>query len=214
MSRSTWLIAISGILGISVILGVLTQCGSMQSGDPAAVTPLPTKAVIRENTVGIVQVTPTQVITTARLSPTLQPITFTATIRPTSTQVSALPSGIPILPPGGPGAATNLQSVPICNLDFSSQGMATLTWTRSKNRGIEQRVALTTYVRGFETGAYVVVGPLPPDQQEVVWEQTNPGITHFWLVLTLHTEGWIPSEVSSFEGAVCLSDSGETTSVP
>ena len=207
MSRSRWLIAVLGMSGVLIILGVLSQCRVSRSGNIARVTISPTHStVIRENTVEMVNVTQTPSMISAELSPTVPTVTTSTIFVATPTQLPALQTGIPMLPAGGPGAAANLQSEATCNPDDAVKGTARLSWTPSVDRGTEQRVALTTYVRGMETGAFVVTEPLSPDEQGYIWERTSPRITHYWWVLTLHAEGWVPSEVASFEGAICVSD--------
>jgi hypothetical protein len=87
-----------------------------------------------------------------------------------------------------------------------SKGIAKLSWTVAESPGSEQRVAQTTYMLGFERDVFVTTEPVPPDQSTFIWEQPSPGIIHYWWVLTRHADGWVPSEVESFEGATCAVD--------
>ena len=175
-----------------------------------------TPALGRATIVGTPRATPTaqtrEAVATSTPSATPSPVVSGTPRSATPLPVSTLLPGTPTLPVGGPGAATNLQSEATCSLEDPAKGVSRLSWAPAAKRGAEQRVALTTYVRGFDTGIFVTTEPLPPDRQSFVWERTGPGIIHYWWVLTLHTEGWVPSEVASFEGADCVADYAQTPS--
>jgi len=184
--------------------------GSALSTATAAATPAPGQATIAATPQPTLVAHTSEIMATST-TPASTPAALSGTPRSaTPIPVSTLMPGTPTLPVGGPGAATNLQSEATCSLEDPAKGIARLIWTPAERRGAEQRVALTTYVRGFDTGAFVTTGSLPPDQQSFVWERTGPGIIHYWWVLTLQTGGWAPSEVASFEGADCIADYAQT----
>lgn len=108
---------------------------------------------------------------------------------------------------GGVGAATQLSSNPRCAEAGSTTGVADLTWRPAAQPGSEQRVALTIFADGFDTGNFQVSPSLPPGAAGYTWSNTNPGGIHRWRVLTLHGDTWTPSEVASFMGATCVGDS-------
>jgi hypothetical protein len=115
----------------------------------------------------------------------------------------------PMSPPGGPGAATGLQSDTGCKTEDPGEAFADLSWTVAEERGKEQRVAVTIFRDGFDTGNYEVSEPLDSGQNSLRWERFHGQAIHFWRVLTLHDSGWTPSETASFEGPTCIRDSDE-----
>jgi hypothetical protein len=199
------------MLGAVIILSILTECSVPRSGDILARTATSIQNDgLHENTTEISKVTRTPQLIGTELSATLQPVatatTATVTTGPMPTHLPTLPPEIPILPPDGSRAAANLQSTAECDRDEPWKGVAQLNWTVSANRGSEQRVIVTVYRDGFETGRFDTSGSLSSDQSSLAWEQLSPGIIHFWIVLTRHEDGWVPSEQSSFEAPVCAVD--------
>ena len=211
MLRSHWLIAILGMLGLLMIVGVLTQCNIRQSGITARVTASPTQnGVIHENTADVIRVTQTQPILSPTLFPTLPLVAITPTFGPTPTPFPTVPAGIPIVRMGGSGAATNLQAQPGCR---GAEPIADLSWSLAAEPGNAQRVDVATFIGGFEAGVFEMTAALHPEETSVVWDGVNPGVLHFWRVLTLHEDGWVTSEVATFSGLVCTPDM-VTTPVP
>ncbi len=117
-----------------------------------------------------------------------------------------LPQGIPILDPGGPGAATALHATSECSEAELRKGIAKLSWAVAPSSGSEQRVVMTIFRDGFIRGAFQTSGPLASQQAFLVWEGLEPGIIHFWRVLTLQAGGWVPSEITSFEAPTCVAN--------
>lgn len=119
---------------------------------------------------------------------------------------STLPPGTPILPPGGQGAATDLHAELTCSEADPRMGVASLSWRPATQLGVEQRVVLTIYRDGFERGDFGASETLKPDQTTVLWQPLSGQAIHYWRVLTLHSEGWVPSETMSFTGPTCVAD--------
>ncbi len=128
-----------------------------------------------------------------------------ATLRPSTPP----PLGEPILPPGGPSAATELVAESVCSQVQLRTPFANLSWQPATNGGAEQRVVVSVARDGLERGIYTVGAALSTDAQSLIWNGTQPGINHFWWVLTLHAGGWAPSEMSEFLGATCEADVSE-----
>jgi len=163
------------IIGLLIVSGVITQCTLIP-------TALPTQSVeMRENTIAIAEVTQTATMTNIMSSATPTP-------------------DVPILPPGGLGAATNLQSMVEC--EEPGKAIAKLSWTPASSPGSIQRVDVTIY--SFEGDQFEISKPLSPDQSSLVWEQLRGQAIHDWRVLTLQSNGWVPSETASFEGPTCV----------
>jgi hypothetical protein len=108
--------------------------------------------------------------------------------------------------PGGPRAATGLESQTGCRDDDPRKGFADLRWVVAANPGSEQRVAVTIARDGFQTGNFQVSGPLGPNQTTLRWEQLQGQAIHYWRVLTRHGQEWVPSDTASFEGPPCIGD--------
>ena len=102
--------------------------------------------------------------------------------------------------------ATNLQTKTECSDTQLRKGIAKLSWKIAAEPGSAQRVDVTIYRDGFETGKFETTGPIPFGQSSLVWERLDPGIIHYYRVLTLHTQGWASSETASFEGPTCVAD--------
>jgi hypothetical protein len=113
---------------------------------------------------------------------------------------------IVILPPGGPGAATNLRVELDCDKVDLRKGIAKLSWTIAANPGREQRVQVTIFINGFAKNKFEISDSLPPNQRFIVWDQVKGQAIHRWRVLTLQAKGWIPSDTNMFEGPSCVAD--------
>lgn len=122
-----------------------------------------------------------------------------------TTQSSAIDQ-ILILPGRDQDAAGNLQAEMRCDEQQLRKAIARLSWTVAANQGSEQRVAVTIYRDGFETGNYEISEPLPPYQSSLVWDRLKGQAIHLWRVLTLQDEGWVPSVTERFEGMSCVAD--------
>jgi hypothetical protein len=111
-------------------------------------------------------------------------------------------------PPGStledPGAATDLQSRVDC--EGPGNAIAELTWALATTPGDEQRVEVTIYRNGFETGEFETSKPLGGDQSSLVWELVETGLNHRWRVLTLQANEWSASETAIFKGPICVGD--------
>ncbi len=109
-------------------------------------------------------------------------------------------------PAGGPGAATALRANPHCEAAGTRAAVADLSWTAAPERGTQERVALTKFADGFESGSFETSPPLSADASGFGWRGLNPGGVQFWRVLTLHGDVWTPSAVASFTGPTCVAD--------
>lgn len=127
-----------------------------------------------------------------------------------SAQAQTMPTGVnhekPVLPPGGRRAAANLEAEVMCDEVELRKGIVRLSWAIAENQGSEQRVAITIYRDGFETGNYEISKPLSPHQPSLEWDHLKGQAIHLWRVLTLQPEGWAPSVTARFEGLSCVAD--------
>jgi len=112
----------------------------------------------------------------------------------------------PILPGNGSLVATNLSAKPDCDPNAPGRAIADLHWTPAATAGREQRVAVTIYPDGFEKGQFDFSPTLAANATNLVWRQLRGQATHYWRVLTLHTNGWVPSVTSQFDGPTCVAD--------
>lgn len=131
---------------------------------------------------------------------------FATQIFVSSQAVAAEKLPIVKLPPGGPKAATNLVAKPDCDGVNPRKAIARLSWTPATKAGQEQRVVVTIFRDGFERGEFDISKVLKPGETNLVWDEIRGQAIHFWRVLTLHPEGWVPSVTARFEGPPCVSD--------
>ena len=113
--------------------------------------------------------------------------------------------GGPVGQPGGSGAANSLGANPHCASD-QPRAVADLSWTVAVSLGDDQRVAVTMFSDGFQTGNYQVSPSLGPGTNGYTWRGVNPGGVEIWRVLTRHGGTWTPSQDSRFTGPTCPFD--------
>jgi hypothetical protein len=106
-----------------------------------------------------------------------------------------------ILNPGGSGAASNLSEKCDCR-EGTRDGYATLAWEAATASGSEQRIQVTIY--GWDRA--MISPSLPADATSFEWTEMNGQAIHEWRVLTRHSDSWVPSNKSSFEGVTCTKD--------
>jgi len=185
-----------GVFGVSI---VLAQCTAMSMPLPVQDVPgsaTATRTDAARRTEQVISNLPTEAVVT--------------TITPTVPTLSPTPDA-PILEPGGPAAATNLQSEVECAQP--GEAIARLSWSPAANPGTAQRVDVTIYKDGFSMGVFESSELLPPDQSSLDWEELSTGLNHRWRVLTLQPGGWVPSEIAIFKGPICVGDEEESTPV-
>jgi hypothetical protein len=102
--------------------------------------------------------------------------------------------------------ALGLEAKAECSQTELRKGIAKLSWKVAATPGIAQRVDVSIYRDGFATGNFETAGSLSPSQSSLEWQRLEPGIIHYYRVLTLHTHGWVGSEIASFEGPTCVAD--------
>jgi hypothetical protein len=117
--------------------------------------------------------------------------------------IEAAPSSTfeePVLGPRRSKAATNLQAAPEC--DTGNTPVVHLSWTPARDRGTAQKVAVTAFANGFETGQFEVSPRLSPRATKYDWTEVTANGSYQWRVLTRHGS-WIGSKISSFIGPSC-----------
>jgi len=107
----------------------------------------------------------------------------------------------PVLDPGGAAAASMLGAKLGCT-DESNDPVASLSWEAAQIKGSEQKVQVTIY--GWDRAD--ASPSLPADATSLEWTELRGQSIHEWRVLTLHSEGWVPSHKGSFEGTTCTKD--------
>ncbi len=122
---------------------------------------------------------------------------------------SPMTSGAPdetVLPAGGPQAASGLQAKSGCSATEPRTETLELQWVLAKQPGTAQRIDVTIYSELFDDGRYDSSPLLSADQTSFAWDGVSPGAVHFWRVLTLHADGWAPSETARFTPGACIGD--------
>lgn len=118
----------------------------------------------------------------------------------------------PILEPGGPRAASELEDTPGCSDDEFPAGQVLLKWRPAAEPGTQQHVHVTIFREGFETGRFITIRDLEPSDSELLFEEVAGQALHRWRVLTLHPDGFVPSETARFDGPICVRDEDEDDS--
>jgi len=114
--------------------------------------------------------------------------------------------GFPILDTAGSAAASGLQAMVGCSESEPRNGIAKLSWDIAPKSGSSQRVVMTIFRDGFITGRFQKSEPLASDETSLVWERLEPGIIHFWRVLTLQPDRWVASETATLDPPMCVAD--------
>jgi hypothetical protein len=121
--------------------------------------------------------------------------------------MTAPDDGVSILEPvGGRPLASGLTADPECDVTEPGRTAAVLEWVPAPAGG-EQRVEVTAFFRGFETGDFVATPTLPEGRSHYRLLDPEPGARYEWRVLTHGEDGWTPSEPAAFHGAPCIIDS-------
>ena len=118
----------------------------------------------------------------------------------------ALPRTIQTSTQENSNRATALEAKTECSETEPRKAIARLTWKVAGIPGSEQRVAVTVYRDGFETGKFETTGSLLPGQSSLIWNKVDPGVIHYYRVLTLHGQMWTPSDTATFDGPTCVAD--------
>lgn len=177
-----------GIAAAASVMGYIVLLLNTSETEPTGVSPTP--RTVRSSTV----------------SPSPSP---SPNLTPSSSQSPApsptTPSlGGPVLVAGGKRAASNLESQSGCSDDELGKGFVDLKWTPATQRGQEQKLQVTIYREGFETGNFQTSEALSPGRPSYRWSRVEGQAIHYWRVLTRHSDGWIPSETAKFEGPSCV----------
>jgi len=128
--------------------------------------------------------------------PTVQPT-------PPSTEETHPPEDID--PPSGGTAATQLRVTAACEQGDPGRSVVTFRWRPAPRRGDVQRLDVTAFLDGFETGRFMSSERLPPGASIYRWEGLEP-FGYRWRVLTRHGDAWTTSRQATFSGPVCVSD--------
>ena len=112
-----------------------------------------------------------------------------------------------ILAPESARAATSINAQVGCMGETHSKGFVKLTWKTAANIGVGQRVDITIFRGGFEHQNFESSELLPADQNSFIWDRLRGQAIHFVRILTKQKDGWVPSEIISFEGPLCIMDS-------
>jgi hypothetical protein len=107
---------------------------------------------------------------------------------------------------GGPNAAADLKAEARCD-PVELRGIARLSWGSAESGG-EQRVDVTMFRDGFQTGRFETFGPLPANRDEVALTTGEPGISYYWRVLTETGDGWAPSKIERLPWPICPTNGG------
>ena len=203
LARSRW----TALLIVAVVALQLPACRLAVGGPTPAPTgtPVTLQGVTSTpgSTASLTQA-PATASPTPKVSPSLTPSPTSPAPSPSPTSGPS-PTPIPTSRAGEPLAARDLQAEVACSQDDPRLGIAWLSWKPSGTAGREQRVEVTIF--SFESEDSVEAsGALPPGQSTLTWNELHGQAILFWRVLTLHSLGWVSSEIASFVGPTCAAD--------
>ncbi len=98
-----------------------------------------------------------------------------------------------------------LSSAPECDASTPGRTVTVLTWNPVVSAG-EQRIDLTIFFNGFESGDFIGTPVLPSAQSTYRLLDLEPGLQYEWRVLTRVEGGWGSSSTATFRGMVCVVD--------
>ena len=127
-------------------------------------------------------------------------ITRSEVVETTAPPALTTKAPVELTPAGGPGAASNLRAQPSCN--EANRGVVAMRWDPA-TRGGSQRVDVTGFQNGFETGQYESTEELSQSRATWLWGRAPKGGFYLWRVLTRHGSRWTPSEIGRFPGPSC-----------
>ncbi len=122
---------------------------------------------------------------------------------------------VAVLPPGSASAASELAAAARCHPEKRRASLVGLRWqpTATGRSGdaseegdlpsLAQRVELTKFRDGFNTGRLEATRRLGTAIDAVAVDSPETGINYYWRVLTLNEQGWAPSAVGRFEVPIC-----------
>lgn len=108
-------------------------------------------------------------------------------------------------PPAAGKAATRLGVTTGCAREDPGKSTATFRWRPTLPPGDHQRLDLTEFLEGFETGRFKSSERLAPGVSRYTWVGLEP-FGYRWRVLTRHGKAWTSSREAAFSGPVCVAD--------
>jgi hypothetical protein len=126
----------------------------------------------------------------------------TATFTPVDEEQLA----IPLLPAGAVPGADDLTYTADCLDTNPRRGLIALAWAPRGGKLSAQRIDVTQFHEGFETGRFDVSATLAAGVRAISLENPEPGIYYYWRVLSATPDGWVVSPVARFEAPICPSD--------
>jgi hypothetical protein len=103
-------------------------------------------------------------------------------------------------------AATRLRSATACSNSEPGRAVANLSWKPALEHGSGQRVIVTIFPNGFDTGRFDRSPLLAPTRSHIQWPRVNGQAIHFWRVLTRHGRKWTATITARFRARACVAD--------
>jgi hypothetical protein len=102
--------------------------------------------------------------------------------------------------------ATELSAQVKCSDLERFKSLAQLSWLPATNPGDEQRIDVTIFKDGFDTGNFESSKPMPADASSYLLQDVQGQALHRWRVATISGTDVFFSETARFEGVVCVGD--------
>lgn len=100
------------------------------------------------------------------------------------------------------GGATGLSAATACSAWAPRQALVRLRWTPVAGAA-EQRIAMSRFPGGLESGNLEASGALGGGRGEIAWYRVYGQAQHRWRVLARVGETWVASGPAEFEGPLC-----------
>ena len=128
------------------------------------------------------------------------------------TQVTEAQAAVELLPAGSEPGASDLASTTGCHETTPRTAVIGMAWSGGPAIAVSQRVDISKFHEGFDTGRYETTGSLPGSTNTIAFVGAEPGIAYYWRVLDETPAGWVTSAVERFEAPTCPYDPpSETT---
>ena len=117
---------------------------------------------------------------------------------------------IELLAPFAAGAAGSLDFVADCIDGNPRTRRIDFAWSPSATGALAQRLDISKFRAGFESGRFETTGALDSDRNSATLDMGEPGVRYYWRLLTQLSGGWVPSTIERFEVPICPLDSPKT----
>jgi len=81
-----------------------------------------------------------------------------------------------------------------------------MAWKLSQAQSEVQRVDVTKFPNGFQSGDYLTSGERPAADRGLMFEEPEPGIFYYWRLMTKTPGGWVVRGTGRAQAPICPVD--------